>query len=72
MKIKNLPLDKVIPNENNPRYIDEKSYSKLLKSIIEFPEMAAARPLVVNKSGIILGGNMRLKAMQEAGLKIAS
>ena len=29
--------------------------------------MANARPIVVNKEMVALGGNMRLKAMQEAG-----
>jgi hypothetical protein len=29
--------------------------------------MANVRPIVVNKDMIVLGGNMRLKAMQEAG-----
>ncbi|MBA4155062.1 ParB N-terminal domain-containing protein [Flavobacterium sp.] len=69
MKIVKLPIEKVFPNENNPRFIDEKAYSSLLKSIIEFPEMSEARPLVVNKSNVIVGGNMRHKAMVEAGWK---
>ena len=31
--------------------------------------MATVRPIVVNKDMVVLGGNMRLKAMQEAGWK---
>jgi hypothetical protein len=60
-------ISKVIPNEDNPRYIKEEKFKKLVQSLKEFPEMANARPIVVNKEMVALGGNMRLKAMQEAG-----
>jgi hypothetical protein len=43
---------------------------KLVKSIKEFPEMLKLRPIVVNDDMIVLGGNMRLKACKEAGLKV--
>lgn len=69
MKIKLVKIESLTPNENNPRYIDEVAFKKLVNSVIEFPDMANARPLIVNKSGIILGGNMRHKAMIEAGWK---
>mgnify|MGYP003645123732 CR=1 FL=1 len=60
-------ISRVIPNEDNPRYIKEDKFKKLVQSLKEFPEMAAVRPIVVNKEMVALGGNMRLKAMQEAG-----
>ena len=41
----------------------------LVNSIKEFPEMLEKRPLVVNKDLVVLGGNMRLRAAQDAGLK---
>ena len=62
-------ISKVIPNENNPRFIKDQKFKKLVKSIKEFPEMLKLRPSVVNKDMIVLGGNMRLKACAEAGLK---
>jgi len=62
-----IPISKVIPNEDNPRYIKEEKFKKLVQSLKDFPEMANARPIVVNKEMVALGGNMRLKAMQEAG-----
>ena len=62
-----IAISKVIPNEDNPRYIKEEKFKKLVQSLKEFPEMANARPIVVNKEMVALGGNMRLKAMQEAG-----
>ena len=62
-------ISKVIPNENNPRFIKDSKFKKLVKSIKEFPEMLKLRPIVVNKDMVVLGGNMRLKACKEAGLK---
>ena len=62
-------ISKVVPNENNPRFIKDQKFKKLVKSIKEFPEMLKLRPIVVNKDMIVLGGNMRLKACAEAGLK---
>jgi ParB-like chromosome segregation protein Spo0J len=62
-----IAINKVIPNSDNPRYIKEEKFKKLVQSLKDFPEMAGARPIVVNKEMVALGGNMRLKAMQEAG-----
>ena len=57
----------VIPNPNNPRLIKDDKFRKLVESLKSFPEMAAVRPIVCNTDMIILGGNMRFKAMKEAG-----
>jgi hypothetical protein len=62
-----IAISKVIPNSDNPRYIKEEKFKKLVQSLKDFPEMAGVRPIVVNKEMVALGGNMRLKAMQEAG-----
>ena len=62
-------INKVKPNENNPRFIKDYKFKKLVKSIKEFPEMLKLRPIVVNSDMVVLGGNMRLKACAEAGLK---
>ena len=62
-------IQEVIPNENNPRFIKDYKFKKLVKSIKEFPEMLKLRPIVVNSDMVVLGGNMRLKACKEAGLK---
>jgi len=66
--MESLPISKVRPNSENPRYIKDEKFKKLVQSIKEFPEMMPVRPIVVNKEMVVLGGNMRLKAMQEAGL----
>ena len=62
-------IQEVINNEDNPRFIKDGKFEKLVKSIKEFPEMLKLRPIVVNKEMVVLGGNMRLKACKEAGLK---
>ena len=67
--MESLPISKVRPNSDNPRYIKDEKFKKLVQSIKEFPEMMPVRPIVVNKEMVVLGGNMRLKAMQEAGLE---
>ena len=62
-------IKQVRPNPDNPRFIKGNKFEKLVKSIKEFPEMLDLRPIVVNQDMIVLGGNMRLKACEEAGLK---
>jgi hypothetical protein len=54
-------------NPNNPRIIKDERFEKLKKSIKEFPKMMALRPMVINQDNIVLGGNMRLKALKELG-----
>ena len=56
-------------NPKNPRIIKDARFQKLVKSIEEFPEMMRLRPIVVDNGGMILGGNMRYKAIQHLGYK---
>lgn len=60
-------ISAVKENPNNPRFIKDEQFRKLVKSLKDFPEMAEVRPIVVNQDMVVLGGNMRLKAMKEAG-----
>jgi len=69
MKTEKVKISKIKKNPNNPRLIKDDKFKKLVKSIKEFPEMLEIRPIVVDKDNIVLGGNMRLRACQEAGLK---
>jgi DNA modification methylase len=69
MKAELVNINKVRTNPNNPRIIKDDKFQKLVKSIQEFPQMLEIRPIVVNDDMIVLGGNMRLKACLEAGLK---
>ena len=69
MKTEAVRIQDVKTNPNNPRFIKDDKFKKLVRSIKEFPEMLELRPIVVDKDNIVLGGNMRLRACKEAGLK---
>jgi len=69
MKTITVPINEVKSNPNNPRIIKDDKFKKLVASIKELPQMLELRPIVVNEDMIVLGGNMRLKACKEAGLK---
>jgi hypothetical protein len=66
-EVKVVKINDIKSNPNNPRIIKDAKFRKLVESIKSFPEMANVRPIVVNTDMIVLGGNMRLKAMKEAG-----
>jgi len=72
MKIIKVPIGKVNANPNNPRFIKDEKFQKLVQSIKDLPQMLDIRPIVVNQEMVVLGGNMRLKACLEAGLKEVS
>jgi len=69
MKITQVDIKEVKTNPNNPRVLKDDKFKKLVASIKGFPKMLEIRPIVVNNDMIVLGGNMRLKACKEAGLK---
>ena len=62
-------ISEVKPNPKNPRIIKDGKFQKLVKSIQEFPDMLNKRPLIVftdvDGKYCVLGGNMRLKALNE-------
>ena len=64
-------INEVRYNDKNPRVIRDDKFAKLKRSIIEFPEMLEKRPLVcvTREDGklMVLGGNMRLKALNDIG-----
>ena len=68
-----MKLSKLKLNPSNPRIIKDDKFKKLVKSIQEFPEMMAKRPMVcvTDADGLLypLGGNMRLKALNELKYK---
>ena len=69
MKTTIVKISEVKQNPNNPRTIRDDKFERLVTSIKAFPEMLNIRPIVVNNDMVVLGGNMRLKACREAGLK---
>jgi ParB-like chromosome segregation protein Spo0J len=69
METKHVNISAVKLNPNNPRLIKDDKFKKLVQSIKDFPQMLEIRPIVVNTDMVVLGGNMRLRACKEAGLK---
>jgi ParB-like chromosome segregation protein Spo0J len=69
MQVLKVKISDVKTNPKNPRLIKDDKFKKLVKSIQEFPQMLELRPIVVDENNIVLGGNMRLKACIEVGLK---
>lgn len=64
-----ISIKEIKPNPQNPRIIRDEKFKALVKSITDFPKMLELRPIVVDKDYVVLGGNMRLRACQEVGLK---
>lgn len=64
-----MKLSEIKRNPNNPRVIKDDKFLKLKKSIEEFPKMMKLRPMVINSDNVVLGGNMRLKALSDLGYK---
>ena len=82
MKTMMLPISRVFPNigqvkglKKNPRFIRDDKYKKLVQSIKDDPEMLELRELIVYDTDdpstgyVIIGGNMRYRAMKELGYK---
>ena len=71
--MKLVKISEVKPNPKNPRIIKDGKFQKLVKSIQEFPDMLNKRPLIVftdvDNKYVVLGGNMRLKALNELKFK---
>lgn len=65
MEIKNLKLADLRLNPTNPREVVEEKYKQLIDSILVFPKMLELRPVVHNARREVLGGNMRLRALQD-------
>jgi len=63
-KIQMIKVGEIKDNPNNPRLIKNPRFYKLVESIKKFPEMLSIRPIVVDEDNMVLGGNMRFKALQ--------
>jgi len=49
MKISEIKL-----HPNNPRFIKDDRFKKLVKSIQDFPEMLEKRPIVIDENNVVL------------------
>ena len=76
-----LPLAKLKPNNGqipdvpeNPRRIDKAKFEALKTSILDDPEMLSLREVLIfqyNGQNVIIGGNMRYRALKALGYKEA-
>lgn len=64
MQTEEVALSRLTENKDNPRTITEEKFKKLVKSLLVFPRMLALRPIVVDETMTVLGGNMRLNALK--------
>jgi len=69
VETKQVALSEIRPNPDNPRSITKAGLDRLAKSLKEFPEMLEIREVVVDETMTVLGGNMRLRALEQAGAK---
>ena len=60
-----MTFEQLQPNPKNPRTISADKFKQLKASLKQFPQMLVYRPIVYQPDGVVLGGNMRLKALQE-------
>ena len=64
-----MKLSELKTNPENPRLIRDENFFKLVKNIKEFPAMMKLRPIVVDENNMVLGGNMRVRALEELKYK---
>lgn len=64
METKEIALSRLVENKENPRTITTEKFQKLVKSLLVFPRMLTLRPIVVDETMTVLGGNMRLRALK--------
>jgi len=69
INLKGCPVKDIKPNPLNPRFIRDKKFEDLKRSIQDFPQMLSLREVVVDENYIVLGGNMRLKALIDLKVK---
>lgn len=64
--IETWPIEKLKGWDKNPRSIKDEDFQRLKNQI---QKLGIYKPLLINKEGTVLGGNMRLKAYTDLGLK---
>lgn len=62
-----IQINTLRPNPKNPRVIKDEKFRRLVDSLRDFPKMMELRPIITDENNIILGGNMRHKALIDIG-----
>ena len=68
-KVPYMELSKMVPNQKNPRTISDLDYEILINSIKQSPSFLELNPIILDKYGVIQGGNQRFKACKDLGMK---
>lgn len=61
--LEELPLAALQLNPDNPRTCTGEDMEKLVNSLLVFPKMMRARPIVIAHGNVVQGGNMRTQAL---------
>jgi hypothetical protein len=69
INLNGFPIKDIKPNPLNPRFIRDKKFEDLKRSIQDFPQMLSLREIVIDEDNVVLGGNMRLKALTDLKFK---
>jgi len=69
INLNDFPIKDINPNPLNPRFIRDKKFEDLKRSIQDLPQMLSLREIVVDEDCVVLGGNMRLKALKDLKFK---
>jgi site-specific DNA-methyltransferase (adenine-specific) len=64
-----IELSSLHPNDRNPRKISSDALNRLRASIDRDPQFMALRPILIDESRMILGGNQRYRACLQLGMK---
>ena len=72
MELRRVPISEIVPWDKNPRGILKADFERLKRQI---KKLGVYKPLVVCEDGkargkrrfVVLGGNMRIRALQERG-----
>ncbi len=67
MNTEHISLARLRNNPSNPRQITKEKFDRLLNSILVLPKMLELRPIVVDETLTVLGGNMRRDALAAIG-----
>ena len=64
-----MKLSAIHLNPQNPRFIRNEMFQKLVASLQKFPKMMTLRPIIIDENNTIQGGNMRYRALKKLGYK---
>ena len=63
MNTESIKLPQININARNPRKISDEQLTRLVRSLLIFPEMLTLRPIAIDETYTALGGNMRYRAL---------